>query len=160
MRIKVNPEPAKAIAADEQVMRHELTHFLTLERLAGAPTWVKEGLAEWTSTAPATLDDLVRWTPTCTGTSWTCGTGCPPVAGGASTRRSDYLVGRAAVTHLVSEYGVAKVFEMSTRLRRIPGDDPDEKTDAVLQQVLGIGEAELVAPSGPRSTACTRRSGV
>lgn len=143
MRIKVNPEQAKAIAGDEHVMRHELTHFLTLERLAGAPTWVKEGLAEWTSTAPATLDDLVLDSDVYrhvmdvrhrlpTGGRW----GLDP--------QSDYLVGRAAVTHIVSEYGVAKVFEMSRAYGEIPGDDPDEKTDEVLQQVLGIGEAELV----------------
>ena len=102
MRIKVNPDQADEIAGDEQVMRHELTHFLTLERLAGAPTWVKEGLAEWTSTAPATLDDLVLDADAYehvmdvrhrlpTGGRW----GLDPQA--------DYLIGRAAVTHIVSE---------------------------------------------------------
>ncbi len=143
MRIKVNPDQADEIAGDEQVMRHELTHFLTLERLAGAPTWVKEGLAEWTSTAPATLDDLVLDADAYrhvmdvrhrlpTGGRW----GLDPQA--------DYVIGRAAVTHIVSEYGVAKVFEMSKAYRAIPGDDADEKTDKVLQRVLGIGEDELV----------------
>ena len=30
-------------------------------------------------------------------------------------------------------------------LTRIPGDDPDEKTDRVLRQTFGISEAALVA---------------
>ena len=144
MRIKVNPDEAARVAADDQVMRHELTHFLTLERLAGAPTWIKEGLAEWTSTAPATLSDLVvegdayehvmdvrRRLPT--GGRW----GLDPQA--------DYLIGRAAVTHLVDEYGPERVLALGAAYRRIPGDDPDEKTDRVLRKAFGISEAALVA---------------
>jgi hypothetical protein len=143
MRIKVNPDEAVRVAADDQVMRHELTHFLTLERLAGAPTWIKEGLAEWTSTAPATLDDLVvqgdayehvmdvrRRLPT--GGRW----GLDPQA--------DYLIGRAAVTHLVAEYGADEVLGLGAAYRRIPGEDPDEKTDSVLRKAFGISEAALV----------------
>jgi hypothetical protein len=144
MRIKVNPDEAARVAVDDQVMRHELTHFLTLERLAGAPTWIKEGLAEWTSTAPATLSDLVvegdaydhvmdvrRRLPT--GGRW----GLDPQA--------DYLVGRAAVTHLVDEYGPERVLALGVAYRRIAGDDPDEKTDRVLRQAFGITEAALVS---------------
>ena len=144
MRIKVNPDEAARVAADDQVMRHELTHFLTLERLAGAPTWIKEGLAEWTSTAPSTLSDLVvegdayehvmdvrRRLPT--GGRW----GLDPQA--------DYLIGRAAVTHLVDEYGAERVLALGAAYRRIPGDDPDEKTDGVLRKAFGISEAALVA---------------
>lgn len=144
MRIKVNPDEAARVAADDQVMRHELAHFLTLERLAGAPTWVKEGLAEWTSTAPATLGDLVvegdayehvmdvqRRLPT--GGRW----GLDP--------KADYLIGRAAVTHLVEEYGPEEVLALGAAYRRIAGDDPDEKTDRVLRRELGISEAALVA---------------
>lgn len=143
IRIKVNPETAAATIADTLVMRHELTHFLTLRRLAGAPTWVKEGLAEWVSTAPSSLDDLVvqddayahvtevpRRLPT--EGRW----GLDPSA--------DYLIARAAVTHLVETYGVAEVLALADAYRKVPGDDADEKTDRVLRTALGITEAELV----------------
>ncbi len=144
MRIKVNPDEAARVAADDQVMRHELTHFLTLERLAGAPTWIKEGLAEWTSTAPATLDDLVvdgdayehvmdvpHRLPT--GGRW----GLDPQA--------DYLIGRAAVTHLIAEHGADAVLALGAAYRQVPGDDPDEKTDGVLRKAFGTSEAALVS---------------
>ena len=155
MRIKVNPDEAARVAADDQVMRHELAHFLTLERLAGAPTWVKEGLAEWTSTAPATLGDLVvegdayehvmdvqRRLPT--GGRW----GLDP--------KADYLIGRAAVTHLVEEYGPEEVLALGAAYRRIAGDDPDEKTDRVLRRGPGISEAALVAATWAERGRCTR----
>jgi hypothetical protein len=142
-RVKVNPETAAETIADTQVMRHELTHFLTLRRLTGAPTWVKEGLAEWVSTAPSGLDDLVvdsdayahvtkveRRLPT--QGRW----GLDPSA--------DYLIARAAVTHLVETYGVAEVLALAQIYRTIPGDDADEKTDRVLRRALGISEAQLV----------------
>jgi len=142
-RIKVNPETAVSTVADVEVMRHELTHFLTLGRLAGAPIWVKEGIAEWVSTAPAGLDGLVAPAALVrhvqqvlhrlpTNGRW----GLDP--------RADYLVGRAAVTHLVQAFGVATVFEMARAYRSIDGDDPDQKTARVLQRVIGITEAELV----------------
>ena len=56
----------------------------------------------------------------------------------------DYLIGRAAVTHLVDEYGPERVLALGAAYRRIAGDDPDEKTDRVLRQAFGISEAALV----------------
>lgn len=156
MRIKVNPDEAARVAVDDQVMRHELTHFLTLTRLAGAPTWVKEGLAEWTSTSPATLADLVvdgdAYTHVMdvrhrlpTGGLW----GLDPQA--------DYLIGRAAVTHLVEEYGAARVLALGAAYRRVPGDDPDEKTDRVLRRAFGISEAALVEATWDELARLQRR---
>ena len=143
IRIKVNPETAVRTVADESVMRHELTHYLTLRRLGAAPTWVKEGIAEWVSTAPAGLEglvapaDLVRHAQQVEHRLPTSGRwGLDP--------KADYLIGRAAVTYLVQTYGVATVFEMGRAYARIAGDDPDEKTPRVLQRVVGIGEADLV----------------
>ena len=122
---------------------HELTHYLTLRRLGAAPTWVKEGIAEWVSTAPAGLEglvapaDLVRHAQQVEHRLPTSGRwGLDP--------KADYLIGRAAVTYLVQTYGVATVFEMGRAYARIAGDDPDEKTPRVLQRVVGIGEADLV----------------
>jgi hypothetical protein len=56
----------------------------------------------------------------------------------------DYLVARAAMSHVIETFGMAKVFEMSRAYARISGSDPDQKTDRVLRRVLGIGEAQLV----------------
>jgi hypothetical protein len=57
---------------------------------------------------------------------------------------ADYLIGRAAVTRLVAEHGADAVLALGAAYREIPGDDADEKTDAVLRQAFGISEAELV----------------
>ena len=59
--------------------------------------------------------------------------------------QADYLIGRAAVTHLVDEYGHERVLALGAAYRRITGDDPDEKTDRVLREAFGITEASLVA---------------
>ena len=155
MRIKVNPDEAARVAADDQVMRHELTHFLTLERLAGAPTWIKEGLAEWTSTAPATLDDLVvagdayehvmevrRRLPT--GGRW----GLDPQA--------DYLIGRAAVTHLVAEYGPDAVLALGAAYRRDPRRRPRrEDRRRAAQGVRHLRGRPRPRPPGPSWGRCT-----
>jgi hypothetical protein len=142
-RIKVNPESADRVVSDEEIMRHELTHYLTRGRLAAAPSWVREGIAEWVSTAPANLDDLVfdpdtlehvlgeRHELPTTG-RW----GIDPAV--------DYIVARAAVTRIVDLYGVAKVFELGSAYGRVEGDDPDVKTARVVRRVLGISEGELV----------------
>jgi hypothetical protein len=152
MRIKVNPETAVATVGDERVMRHELTHYLTVRRMGGAPTWLKEGLAEWVSTAPATLDGLVldesayqhlldadRRLPT--SGRW----GLDPLA--------DYLVARAAVTHIIESDGVDMVFELAQGYAEVDGDDPDVKTPRVLKRVLGITEAALVRDTWADLTA-------
>ena len=86
MRIEVNPDEAARVAVDDQVMRHELTHFLMLERLAGAPTWIKEGLAEGPR-PPRRPSPTWSSRATPTSTSWTSGAGCPPADAGAWTRR-------------------------------------------------------------------------
>ena len=125
------------------MVRHELTHYLTLQPLLGAPTWLKEGLAEYVSTQPAAFGDVpvdpsvaahvreVRHELPTTG-RW----GLDPDA--------DYLVARAAVTHLVDTYGVDRVLDLAQAYRRIPGDDPDQKTDRVLRHALGLSETDLV----------------
>jgi hypothetical protein len=57
---------------------------------------------------------------------------------------TDYLVARAAMSHVVETFGMAKVFEMGRAYARVSGEDPDQKTDRVLRGVLGITEAQLV----------------
>ena len=146
MRIKVNPDEAARVAADDQVMRHELTHYLTL-RAAGRARrrGSRRGWPSATSTAPGHPGRRGRWTGDAyehvmevrrrlpTGGRW----GLDPQA--------DYLIGRAAVTHLVADaYGARpRCSQLGAAYRRIPGDDPDEKTDAVLRKAFGISEADL-----------------
>lgn len=155
-RIKVNPRSADRVVADEEVMRHELTHYLTSRRLGAAPSWVREGLAEWVSTAPASLDDLV-FDPDAlehvldedhrlpTSSRW----GLDPTV--------DYIVARAAVTRIVDVYGVAKVFELGAAYGRVEGDDPDVKTGRVVRGVLGISEGEFVRAAYADLAASPRR---
>jgi hypothetical protein len=143
VRIKVNPHTAARTVNDPLVMRHELTHFLTLERLAGAPTWLKEGLAEWASTAPSGLDDLVV-DPAAYAHVTQVRRRLPSEGRWGLDPRADYLIARAAVTHLVTSFGLASVFAMAREYRSIEGDDPDVKTDRVLRRVVGITESQLV----------------
>jgi hypothetical protein len=142
-RIKVNPETADRVVTDEEVMRHELTHYLTTRRLAAAPSWVREGLAEWVSTAPATLDDLV-FDPDALTHVLDSRHELPTTARWGIDPSVDYIVARAAVTRVVVSYGVAKVFELGAAYGRVAGDDPDIKTARVVRRVLGMSEAELV----------------
>jgi hypothetical protein len=126
------------------VLRHELTHYLMLRSLLGAPTWLKEGLAEYVSTQPSDFPqvpvdsqvaghvlDVRRALPT------TARWGLDPDA--------DYLIARAAVSYLVDTYGMDRVLDLAKGYRRIPSDDPDQKTDQVLRRQLDLSEADLVA---------------
>jgi hypothetical protein len=142
-RIVVNPEMTDRIVTDPEIMRHELTHYLTARRLAAAPSWVVEGIAEWASTAPASLDDLRI---DADALKHTLGTHhrLPTTGVWGIDPTADYLIARAAVTRIVDDYGVEKVFEMGETYRRISGDDPDEKSDRVIRKVLGISKDELV----------------
>jgi hypothetical protein len=143
VRIKVNPDDSEAIAADPHVVRHELTHYLTLQPLLGAPTWLKEGLAEYVAVQPADFADV--------------GVAAPVVAHVRQVREAlpttarwgldpdaDYIIARAAVTHLVDTYGMSSVLDLAEAYRRIPGDDPDQKTDQALRRSLGTSQDALV----------------
>ena len=143
-RIKVNPDQADRVVSDTQVMRHELTHFLTVRRLAAAPIWVTEGLAEWVSTAPSTLGELVITDASVIEDALAAPHRLPTDGRWGQDPTTDYLVARAAISHVVESFGVAKVFEMGRAYARIAGDDPDQKSDRALRRVLGITEAQLV----------------
>jgi hypothetical protein len=143
-RIKVNPDRADRVVSDTQVMRHELTHYLTVRRLEATPIWVTEGLAEWVSTAPSSLDDLVITDPSVIDTALNAPKRLPTDGRWGQDPTTDYLVARAAMSRVVETFGMAKVFEMGRAYARVPGDDADQKTDRVLRRVLGITEAQLV----------------
>jgi hypothetical protein len=142
-RIKVNPKNVDRVVSDEEIMRHELAHYLTRGRLAAAPSWVREGIAEWVSTAPASLDNLV-FDPDALQHVLDARHELPTTGRWGIDPTVDYLVARAAVTRIVVSYGVAKVFELGAAYGRVEGDDPDVKTGRVLRRVLGISEGELV----------------
>ena len=143
VRIKVNPDAAEAIADDPHVVRHELTHYLTLQPLLGAPTWLKEGLAEYVSTQPAAFGD-VPVDPSVAAHVQEVRHELPTTGRWGLDPDADYLIARAAVTHLVDTYGVDRVLHLAEAYRRIPGDDPDQKTDRVLRHALGLSETDLV----------------
>ncbi len=143
MRIKVNPEQVDAYAANEFVLKHELTHFLTFRHAGAWPNWLSEGLADYVATQPldfeqgpagvdrAYLDGLPRSLPT------TAKWGLDPQA--------DYLIARAAVTYLADTYGVPKVLALGKAYEDVyDGGDADQLTGRLLPKTLGLGEADLV----------------
>jgi hypothetical protein len=143
MRVKVNPEAVDAYAANEFVLKHELTHFLMFRRAGAWPTWLSEGLADYVATQPlpfeagpagadaSHLEDLRRALPT------TAKWGLDPEA--------DYLIARAAVTYLADTYGVPKVLALGSAYEKAyDGGDADQLTKRVLPAALGLSEADLV----------------
>ena len=144
VRIKVNPEEATAVAEDSHVLRHELTHYLMLRPLLGAPTWLKEGLAEYVSTQPADFTE-VPVDSQVAGHVLDVRRALPTTARWGLDPDADYLIARAAVSYLVDTYGMDRVLDLAKGYRRIPTDDPDQKTDQVLRRQLDLSEADLVA---------------
>ena len=144
VRIKVNPEEATSVAADSHVLRHELTHYLMLRPLLGAPTWLKEGLAEYVSTQPADFAE-VPVDGQVAGHVLDVRRALPTTARWGLDPDADYLIARAAVSYLVDTYGMDRVLDLAKGYRRIPTDDPDQKTDQVLRRELDLSEADLVA---------------
>jgi hypothetical protein len=144
VRIKINPEDAEAIVADPHVVRHELTHYLTLTSLLGAPTWLREGLAEYVSVQPAGFEEVGVPEPVAAHVM-NVPRDLPTTGRWGLDPDADYLIARAAVTHLVDTYGMDAVMDLAKEYRRIPGDDPDQKTDRVLRRSLGLTEPALVA---------------
>jgi hypothetical protein len=143
MRIKINPEQIDAYAADDFVLKHELSHFLMARHAGAWPTWLSEGLADYTATQPLSfaqgpagvdssyLDGLRRDLPT--KAKW----GLDPQA--------DYLIARAAVTYLADTYGVPKVLQLGRAYEKAyDGGDADQLTARVLPKTLGLTEADLV----------------
>jgi hypothetical protein len=144
VRIKVNPEEATSVAEDSHVLRHELTHYLMLRPLLGAPTWLKEGLAEYVSTQPADFTE-VPVDSQVAGHVLDVRRALPTTARWGLDPDADYLIARAAVSYLVDTYGMNRVLNLAKGYRRIPTDDPDQKTDQVLRRELDLSEADLVA---------------
>jgi hypothetical protein len=142
IRIKINPDDAAQIVADPHVVRHELTHYLTFRRLLGAPTWLKEGLAEYVSVQPAAFGE-VPVAPGAVEHAVGLPHDLPTTAKWGLDPDADYLVARAAVTYLAGKCGVAPLLALARAYRRIPGDDPDQKTDRVLRHALGLTRAAL-----------------
>jgi len=143
MRIKVNPEAVDSYAANEFVLKHELTHFLVFRHAGAWPNWLSEGLADYVATQPlpfeagpagvdATyLDGLRRALPT------TAKWGLDPQA--------DYLIARAAVTYLADTYGVPGGLALGKAYERVyDGGDADQLTGRLLPRTLGLSEADLV----------------
>lgn len=142
IRIKINPDDAAQIVADPHVLRHELTHYLTFRTLLGAPTWLKEGLAEYVSVQPAAFGE-VPVAPGVVEHALGLPHDLPTTAKWGLDPDADYLVARAAVTYLAGKYGVAPLLALARAYRRIPGDDPDQKTDRVLRHALGLTRTAL-----------------
>ena len=143
MRIKINPEQIDDYAANDFVLKHELSHFL-MSRHAGAwPTWLSEGLADYTATQPLSFAQG----PAGVGSSYLDGLrrDLPTKAKWGLDPQADYVIARAAVTYLADTYGVPKVLELGRAYEKAyDGGDPDQRTRRLLPRVLGLTEADLV----------------
>ena len=102
------------------------------------------GMAEYVATQPAAFTD-VPVDSHAAGHVLDVRRALPTTARWGLDPDADYLIARAAVSYLVDAYGVERVIDLAKAYRRIPSDDPDQKTDQVLRQELDLSEADLVA---------------
>jgi hypothetical protein len=143
MVIKVNPHTVDQVVDDEGIMRHELTHYL-LHRYSGSvPKWLSEGTATWVQYQP---DDFSRLqvSPGLYDRLMRADHRLPILGLFNEDPDVNYPVSQAAVTWLVTHYGVPKLLDLMAAYRRAyAGVDVDALTPRLLRQVYGVSPAQV-----------------
>jgi hypothetical protein len=141
--IKVNPHTVERVVDDEGIMRHELTHYL-LERYNGyVPKWLSEGVAAWVQYYP---DDFSRWqVPAALYDRLMRADRTLPIVGLFNQDPDlNYPISQAAVSWLVSHYGVADLLDLMRAYRAQYTDaNVDALTPKLLRQVYGVTPGEV-----------------
>lgn len=142
--IKINPHDAGAYVQDAGLLRHELTHFLLHEYSGSNPMWLVEGVAEWTRYYP---DDFSaeRIPADLFGRLQSADRALPVLGLFDDDPDVNYPISQAAVTYLVSHYGMPRLLRLMQAYRNhYAGVDTDALTPRMLRLVYGIGEQQVV----------------
>jgi hypothetical protein len=143
--IKINPHQSGTYADDTGLLRHELTHFLLHEYTGNNPKWLVEGIATWMQYYPDVFTDLS--VPADLYHRLMSADRELPVVGLFNDDPDvNYPIAQAAVTWLVSQYGMPKLLElMKAYQTHYQGANVDALTPRLLRLVYGIDEHEVVA---------------
>jgi hypothetical protein len=141
--IKLNPHHAAADLRDVGLLRHELTHFLLHEYTGTNPEWLVEGVATWMQYYP---DDFASWSVSPGFYHRLMSDRALPIIGLFKDDPDvNYTIAEAAVTWLVSHYGVPKLLElMKAYSAHYQGANSDALTPLLVKQVYGITEKQVV----------------
>lgn len=147
-RVVFSPTAAQRLddVTRRAVLRHELTHIATRAvTVDGSPMWLLEGFADYSGYRGTGLS-LGRIAPTLVAEVDAFGL---PVAlpsdadfAASATARLAYEQGWAVCAYIAAEFGEPALVALYRALARGPIDEPG--VDRVLQEVLGIGTADLV----------------
>ncbi|MEZ5096953.1 MAG: hypothetical protein R2731_13115 [Nocardioides sp.] len=143
-RIKLNPHYLDDLVGDEQVLRHELTHFL-MSRYGSVPRWLSEGLAEYVARYPHPPSDWAFPPDYYRRIQQVAGDG-PPVSGLFGTEPfEDYTLSWCAVSYLVRSFGMTRVKEFIGDFRPTGADVyGDDQVNRLLKKHFGISRAGFV----------------
>jgi hypothetical protein len=143
--IKLNPRLVEEVVTNSGILRHELTHYLLRRYSGSSPKWLAEGVAAWVQYYPDDFSSYV--VPADLYARLLRADRALPIVGLFNEDPSvNYPVSQAAVTWLVSHYGIAKLRALMAAYRRdYAGADVDALTGPLLRQVYGVTEQQVVA---------------
>jgi hypothetical protein len=143
--IKMNPHTVDSVLARPDILRHELAHYLLRQYSGSSPRWLVEGVAAWVQYYPDDFAALQVPSDVYTRIMH-ADRQLPPEGLFYDYPDVNYLVGQAAVTWLVSNYGVARLLALMRAYRdEYQGVDIDPLTPRVLRQIYGVSTGEVVS---------------
>ena len=144
LAIKVNPHNAVQVTQSTPVLRHELTHYLLRPYSKTSPIWLSEGIATWVQYYPDSFAGL-RVPPDLYDRLLHADRTLPSIGLFNISPDVNYIVSQAAVTWLVSHYGMPKLLELMRAYRAGYRDaNVDALTPRMLHQVYGVSEKQVV----------------
>jgi hypothetical protein len=143
-RVVVLPEFV-GLAADPELMTHELTHLATGEVGWSAPLWLVEGYAEHVATQQLPARRLLAGTDV--RTLLREGPVGLPAAGSfrGARQQTNYALSALACRYIEDTYGAALLTRLYASWDRVAGTrlDPDVRQDRALRRVLGVDTDDL-----------------
>jgi hypothetical protein len=143
MVIKVNPHTVGDVVSNKGIMRHELTHYLLHRYSGSSPKWLSEGIATWVQYYP---DDFAQLTiPADLYGRLAHADHRLPILGLFNEDPDlNYPISQAAVTWLVSRFGMARLIALMAAYRHdYAGVNVDALTSQEFRRVYGVSEAQV-----------------
>lgn len=145
LAIKVNPHNAAQLTQSTPLLRHELTHYLLRSYSGSSPKWLSEGIATWIQYYPDSFSALA--VPSALYSRLMRADRTLPSIGLFNDDPDvNYIVSQAAVTWLVSHYGMPKLIELMQAYRTHFRDvNADAITTRMFREVYGVTQREVVS---------------
>ncbi len=134
----------------DRITRHELTHVAVGERDDGAPIWFAEGIAEYMS-ARSIPDDQRRIATVAVNRARRGVDAMPTTASfNGPDQAWNYALSWMACDYIAATQGEPRLWELMDALHDGGDGTSESEQDAVLQQVVGYGGAELATEAARR----------